>query len=225
MRLATIITSNGTRAVRIVNDRAIETAFPDVGTLLRQPDWPTLAPEANGQTHDRAEIDYAPVVPRPRKIICVGINYATHISEMGRDMPEHPTLFAKYPEALIGAYDEITLPANSEAMDWEAELAVVLGAPVRHADAEKAEAAIAGYSVINDVTARDWQYRTLQWLQGKTFEATCPFGPELVTPDEAGTANQLTCLLDGETTRPAGRGSARTACPTFSDSTAVPASS
>ena len=123
----------------------------------------------------------APVVPRPGKIICVGVNYAAHIAEMGRDTPTYPTLFAKYPEALVGAFDDVVLPAASQAMDWEAELAVVIGAPVRHADEAAAEAAIAGYAVLNDVTARDWQYRTLQWLQGKTFEATTPFGPELVT--------------------------------------------
>lgn len=108
-----------------------------------------------------------------------------------------------YPEALIGAYDNIQLPIASKAMDWEAELAVVIGTRVRHAKAESAAAAIAGYTIINDVTARDWQYRTLQWLQGKTFEATSPLGPHLVTPDEAGTGLDLTCVLDGETVQKA----------------------
>jgi acylpyruvate hydrolase len=117
---------------------------------------------------------------------------------MGRETPEYPTLFAKYAEALIGAYDDVVLPAASDAVDWEGELAVVLGATVRHADEAAAAAAIAGYSVLNDVTARDWQYRTLQWLQGKTFEATTPLGPELVTPEEAGTDLALTCAVDGE---------------------------
>jgi acylpyruvate hydrolase len=203
MRLATIRTAGGTRAVRLDADRAVETGHADVGALLADRDWRLAAAAADGATHDRTTLDYAPVVPRPGKIICVGVNYGAHIAEMGRETPEFPTLFAKFPEALIGAYDDIVLPSASGAVDWEAELAVVIGATVRHADAAAAEAAIAGYAVLNDVTARDWQYRTLQWLQGKTFEATTPFGPELVTSDEAGTGLELTCALNGETVQSA----------------------
>ena len=198
MRLATIRTGGGTRAVRVDADRAVETGHPDVGALLAEPDWRRTAETADGPSHDLGALDHAPVVLRPGKIICVGLNYAHHIREMGRELPAHPTLFAKVPEALVGAYDDVVLPAASEAMDWEAELAVVLGSTVRHADAAAAEAAIAGYAVLNDVTARDWQYRTMQWLQGKTFEATTPFGPELVTADEAGTGLDLSGAVDGE---------------------------
>jgi acylpyruvate hydrolase len=206
MRLATIRTAAGTRAVRIDADAAVETGHDDVGALLTQPNWRALAEAADGSAHDRAGLDYAPVVPRPGKIICVGVNYGAHIEEMGRETPEYPTIFAKYAEALIGAYDDVVLPASSKAMDWEAELAVVLGATVRHADAASAEAAIAGYTVLNDVTARDWQFRTLQWLQGKTFEATTPIGPELVTPDEAGTGLDLSCFVDGDMVQSANTG-------------------
>ncbi|NEK56952.1 fumarylacetoacetate hydrolase family protein [Geodermatophilus sabuli] len=198
MRLATIRTAAGTRAVRVDGDRAVETGHADVGELLAVPGWRDVAAAADGPAHDRAGLDYAPVVPRPGKVICVGVNYGAHIREMGRDTPQYPTLFAKFAEALIGAHDDVVLPAASEAVDWEAELAVVVGQRVRHADEATAEAAIAGYTVLNDVTARDWQYRTLQWLQGKTFEATTPLGPELVTPDEAGTGLDLTCAVDGE---------------------------
>jgi acylpyruvate hydrolase len=144
------------------------------------------------------DLSYAPVVPRPGKIICVGLNYRSHISEMGRELPEYPTLFAKYPEALLGAFDPLTLPAESDQVDWEVELAVVVGRRVRHADTATAVAAIAGYSIINDVTLRDWQYRTTEWLQGKTFEATAPFGPHLVTPDELAPDAKISCLIDGE---------------------------
>jgi acylpyruvate hydrolase len=198
MRVATIRTPEGTRAVRVDADRAVETGHADVGDLLAVADWRAVAEAADGPAHDPAGLDYAPVVPRPGKIVCVGINYASHIREMGRETPEFPTLFAKYAEALVGAYDDIVLPAASQAVDWEAELAVVVGRTVRHADETAAAAAIAGYSVLNDVTARDWQYRTLQWLQGKTFEATTPFGPHLVTPDEAGEGLDLSGAVDGE---------------------------
>jgi acylpyruvate hydrolase len=203
MRLATIRTATGTRAVRMDGDRAVETGHADVGELLAVADWRAAAEAADGPAHDRAGLDYAPVVPRPGKIICVGVNYGAHIKEMGRETPEYPTLFAKFPEALIGAHDDVVLPAASEAVDWEAELAVVIGSRVRHVDEAGAEAAIAGYTVLNDVTARDWQRRTLQWLQGKTFEATTPIGPELVTPDEAGTGLDLSCAVDGETVQTA----------------------
>jgi acylpyruvate hydrolase len=206
MRLATIRTADGTRAVRIDGDRAVETGHADVGALLADPDWRRVAESADGRVHDAGALDHAPVVPRPGKIICVGLNYAHHIAEMGRELPVHPTLFAKFPEALIGAYDDVVLPAASEAVDWEAELAVVIGTAVRHADERTAQAAIAGYAVLNDVTARDWQYRTLQWLQGKTFEATTPFGPELVTADEAGSALDLACDVDGDRVQTANTG-------------------
>jgi acylpyruvate hydrolase len=174
-----------TVAVRVDGVHAVELAEPDVGRLLARPDWRQYAAAAAGPRHNVAGLDYAPVVPHPGKIICVGLNYRQHITEMGRPLPEYPTLFAKYAEALIGAYDPIMLPPESAQVDWEAELGVIVGATVRHADRAQAAAAIAGYTVANDVTARDWQYRSPQWLQGKTFEATTPLGPWLVTPDEA----------------------------------------
>jgi len=206
MRLATIRTGGLTKAVRLDAGSAVEVGYPDVGALLATPGWVKHASGARGPHHDIASLEYAPVVVRPGKIVCVGINFRSHIAEMGRDAPKFPTLFAKYAEALVGAHDDIMLPRESEAMDWEAELAVVIGAPVRNADEAAADRAIAGYTILNDVTARDWQFRTLQWLQGKTFEATTPFGPELVTPDEAGADLALTCVVDGETVQSANTG-------------------
>ncbi|MGC8511845.1 MAG: fumarylacetoacetate hydrolase family protein [Acidimicrobiales bacterium] len=203
MRLATIRTTSGNRAVRIDSDHAVETGQEDVGALLREADWAEVAAGASGRAYPLSGIQYAPLIPRPGKIICVGINYRAHIEEMGREVPTHPTLFAKYAEALIGAQDDIILPAASTAMDWEAELAVVVGRRARNVDERGATAAIAGYTIINDVSARDWQYRTMQWLQGKTFESTCPLGPHLVTADEAGTGLELRCLVDGETVQSA----------------------
>ena len=172
---------------------------PDVGVLLTDPDWRSAR---GGARHDLASVALAPVVPRPGKIFCVGLNYRTHILEMGRELPPFPTLFAKFPEALVGPTDPIELDPASDAVDWEAELAVVIGARVRRAGPDEAAAAIAGFSVLNDVTMRDWQYRSVQWLQGKTFEASTPFGPQLVTPDElpggVAPALDLTCTVDGE---------------------------
>lgn len=200
MRLATIRTHAGHRAVRIDGERAVETGDADVRALLERPDWAAHAAAAAGPVHDVAGLDYAPLVPSPEKIVCVGLNYRDHVREMGNELPEHPTLFAKFAPALIGAHDDIVLPRVSEAVDWEAELTVVIGAPVRRADAAAARAAIAGYTVLNDVSVRDYQYRTKQFLQGKTFEATTPIGPWLVTADEVPEGGlPVTTVLDGET--------------------------
>ncbi len=200
MKLATIRTANGTRAVRLDDDAAVDLGYPDLVEVLRQPGWRERASAATGKRYDLATLRYAPVVVAPEKIICIGINYRAHIEEMGREVPAHPTLFAKYARALIGAFDDIELPAVSTAMDWEAELALVIGDTVRHATPEQARSAIAGFTVFNDVTVRDWQYRTLQWLQGKTFEATTPIGPYLVTDRSSGerVAYDIVCEVDGE---------------------------
>lgn len=203
MRLATLRTADGTVAVTVQDEVAVEIAgSPDVGDLLAHTDWRERALNAGGARHavgEIAEDRWAPVVPRPGKIICVGLNYRSHILEMGRELPQYPTLFAKYPEALVGPFDEVVLPPHAaSAVDWEAELAVVIGARVRDADAETAAAAIAGYSVINDVTMRDYQNRTLQWLQGKTFEGTAPFGPYLVTTDDFTPGPRIRCTVNSE---------------------------
>lgn len=204
MKLATVRTADGaTRAVRVAPHGLIDLGFRDVGELLRQDDWADKAAAPGpGQVEAADPGSFAPVVPAPGKVLCVGLNYRSHILEMGRELPKYPTLFAKYPEALIGATDEIQLPPESDAVDWEAELAVVLGAKVRRATEEQAAAAIAGFAVLNDVTMRDWQYRSPVWLQGKTWEGSTPFGPYLVTPDElpgrTRPALQLTGSVDAE---------------------------
>lgn len=209
MRLATIRTIDGARAVRIEDDGAVETGEAGLVDLLSRPDWRGHAASATGRRHDLAELSYAPLVARPEKIVCVGLNYRTHILEMGRELPEHPTLFAKYSRSLIGANDDIVLPTVSKAVDWEAELGVVIGSPVRHATEAQAAEAIAGYTVVNDISARDHQNRTLQWLQGKTFESSTPVGPWLVTSEPASGApasHRLTCEVDGELVQEADTG-------------------
>ena len=196
MKLATIRTASGTAAVRVDEDAAVELGAVDLGAFLARPDWRDTAQTADGPRHEPAGLDYAPLVPNPEKIFCVGLNYRTHILEMGRELPQYPALFAKFARALVGAYDPVVLPAGSEQVDWEAELGVVVGAEVRHADREEAAAAIAGYTVVNDVTARDFQYRSVEWLQGKTFERSTPVGPWLVTDAEPG---EISCEVDGDT--------------------------
>jgi len=203
VRLATLRLPGRTAAARIDGETATELDYDDVGALLRTENWSAVAATTEGTVHPMDTAQLAPVIPRPGKVFCVGLNYRHHILEMGRELPEHPTLFAKYPEALIGAHDDIALPPESDAVDWEGELAVVVGQRVRRADVDTARAAIAGYTILNDVTTRDWQYRTLQWLQGKTFEATTPFGPALVTGDEFPTGAALSTQLDGETVQQA----------------------
>ena len=199
MKLATIRDGDRTRAVRIEGSAAVELDATDVGAVLREEGWRDRAARATGPTRPLDGVDYAPLVPNPDKIICVGLNYRAHIDETGRDVPEFPTLFAKYRGALIGAHDDIVLPAVSDAADWEVELAVIVGERIRHVDEAGAERAIAGYSVLNDVSVRDYQNRTLQWLQGKTFERSTPLGPWLVTPDESpGPSREIACEVDGE---------------------------
>jgi acylpyruvate hydrolase len=206
VRLATIRTGDGTHAARVEGDVLVELEYPDVGALLRSgPDaldrlGGATTTHVTGAEHAVGDADYAPVIVDPGKIVCVGVNYADHIAEMGREPPEFPTLFAKFSDALIGARDTIVLPTVSDMVDWEVELAVVVGRTVRHASAADAAAAIAGFTIANDVSMRDWQNRTLEWLQGKTFEHATPVGPWLVTPDEVGgTAPdlELVCDVDG----------------------------
>jgi acylpyruvate hydrolase len=197
MRFATVRRDGTTVAVRVEGEVALELPGTDLGQVLRDGRLAAARPTGSAYPIDQAEL--APVVVWPSKIVCVGLNYRTHITEVGRQIPAYPTLFAKYPDTLIGPRDDIELPMESQAVDWEGELAVVIGRSVRRASPRQARDAIAGYSVINDVTVRDYQHRTLQWLQGKTWEATSPFGPVLVTPDELPPNAALTTAVDGQT--------------------------
>lgn len=201
LRLATIRTPDGLRCVRVDDDRAVETGHTDVGALLADPAWRSVAAAADGPTHAAAGLEYAPLVPQPDKVICVGLNYKDHIAEMGNQPPDYPTLFAKYARSLCGAYDDIELPPESTKVDWEAELTVVIGAGARRVTGGAAAAAIAGYTVANDVSMRDFQRRTNQFLAGKMWERATPVGPWLVVPDEPigpVAAYPIRATVDGE---------------------------
>jgi len=184
MKLATARIQGATRAVRVDGDTLVDLGYADLGDLLSQPDWKEQARSSEGATYPAESVEFGTLVPRPSKVVCVGLNYRNHITEMGRDLPEYPTLFSKFSDTLIGATDDIMRPAETAAFDWEVELAVVIGAPVRRATTAQAEEAIAGFTVLNDITCRDWQFRTKEWLQGKNWDATTPVGPYLVTPDD-----------------------------------------
>ncbi|MHA6511224.1 fumarylacetoacetate hydrolase family protein [Tessaracoccus sp. Z1128] len=202
MRLATLRTPEGTRAVRVDGDTLVDLGAPDVGAFLARPDWAEAAAAATGPTYPAGGAEFATLVPTLSKVVCVGLNYRTHITEMGRPIPEYPTLFTKFSDTLIGATDDIHRPAETDEFDWEAELTLVIGRPVRRATGEEAEAAIAGFTVMNDVTCRDWQFRTREWTQGKNWDSTTPVGPYLVTPDELGGVRPslaISTTVDGET--------------------------
>ncbi|KZB83038.1 fumarylacetoacetate hydrolase family protein [Amycolatopsis regifaucium] len=130
------------------------------------------------------QVRLLPVVPRPAKIFCVGLNYRDHVTESKRDVPGYPVLFGKFATSLIGPYDDIVLPPESSQVDFEGELAVVIGRAGRRIAEADASAHVLGYAVANDITMRDYQYKTHQWLQGKAWDASTPIGPYLVPPDE-----------------------------------------
>ncbi len=201
MQFGTVVDATGrtTAAVREAGRwRAL--AAPDLSELLRTGTSASAFREAAEQAGDTL-VDATAVLPlpRPSKVICCGLNYADHIRETGRDLPAYPTLFAKYADSLIGPADDIALPSGLE-VDWEAELAVVVGVTIRGADTETAQAAIAGYTVANDISVRNWQNRTLQWFQGKAWDRSTPLGPVIVTPDEVDprAGLQLLCRVNGE---------------------------
>lgn len=201
MKLATIRTPAGTRAVRVEDEVAVETGHADVGALLGQADWRSVAAAADGARHEVSSLDYATLVPNPEKVICVGLNYLDHIAETGRTKPDFPTLFPKYARSLTGAYDAIPLPDDDEStsVDWEAELGLVIGTTVRRATAEQAAAAIAGYTVVNDISIRDWQYHTTQFMPGKAWEGSTPVGPHLVVAEPGQDAHfPIECIVDGQ---------------------------
>ena len=205
MRLATVRRAGKTSAARVDRDDLVLLPFPDVAALLAEPGWREAAAAAGGERLALAEAQLAPPV-RPAKVVCVGLNYQSHIEEMGRPLPDHPTLFIKFADTLTGPYDDLVIPKVSAEVDWEVELGVVVGRPARNVDEAEAAACIAGYTVVNDLSMRDWQRRTMQWDQGKNFEASTPVGPFVVTGDELGGPEgtgavdlEVICRVDGET--------------------------
>lgn len=206
MRFASVLHDGQPRAVAIDG----ETAIPLAGIAELGADTPLAVlrdpPLVRDGAFPLAGATVRPLIPRPAKVICVGLNYKAHVEETNRDLPEYPVLFTKFATSLAGAYDTILCPPESDAVDYEGELAVVIGRPTRRIPPEHALETVAGYTVANDVTMRDYQYRTHQWLQGKAWDASTPLGPALVTPDEVPDPGALTLrtLVNGEVVQEAG---------------------
>jgi acylpyruvate hydrolase len=200
MRLVTVRTDSGSRAARLDGDTLTLLPHEDVGAALWVEDWARTLSQADGDKIEAGGAELAPPILRPEKILCVGLNYRSHADEAQMDVTNYPVLFAKFWRSLIGPGDEIMLPSVSSRVDWEVELGVVIGRSIRHVDEDGARDAIAGFTVMNDVSMRDWQTRTSEFLQGKTFEKSSPLGPCIVTPDEVGYAEDLRikCEIDGQ---------------------------
>ncbi|MCT4373642.1 fumarylacetoacetate hydrolase family protein, partial [Yangia mangrovi] len=132
----------------------------------------------------RAAVKLLPVIPNPGKILCVGHNYESHRKETGRAEVAHPSIFTRFADTLVAADDPVIRPAISGDLDYEAELAIVIGCGGRNIPEAEAMEHVAGFACFNDASVRDWQWHTRQFIPGKNFPGTAPFGPELVTPDE-----------------------------------------
>jgi 2-keto-4-pentenoate hydratase/2-oxohepta-3-ene-1,7-dioic acid hydratase in catechol pathway len=166
--------------------------------LLAGERLPELAEAAAGEDGSPAVggAELLPPVPNPEKIVCIGLNYRSHAAEAGIDAPQTPTFFAKFRNALAAPGSVVRLPEASRKVDYEAEVAFVLGRRCKHLDPGEAAEAVAGYMLFNDLSARDLQFATPQWIPGKVFDGSAPCGPALVTPDEAGPHDAISFSLE-----------------------------
>ena len=194
----------------VINDGLIDVsrhladAPRDMIGLINQ--WPVFQSRFESlATTGRVDLALADVtllapVPRPGKIFCIGLNYADHIAESGMGTPAEQVWFTKAVTSINAPYGAIELPRVSSQLDYEAELAFIIGKRCRHVAVENAHEVIFGYCAANDVSVRDWQTKTSQFVIGKSFDTHCPYGPWLVTPDEIGDPHALgiRCLVNGE---------------------------
>ncbi|RAX49379.1 2-hydroxyhepta-2,4-diene-1,7-dioate isomerase [Arthrobacter sp. AQ5-05] len=204
MKLATVRHGGRTPAALVVEGGYQPLPARNLSELLALPGWKNILKDAASghcgpDVLPASAVELLNPVPRPAKVICCGLNYSEHILEMGRELPAFPTLFAKFADTLTDPGAPIVADESVD-LDWEAELAVVVGSTLKDASEDEAATAIAGYTVANDISMPDWQRRTLQWFQGKAFDRTTPLGPVLVTADaldpEAGL--EVICTLNGE---------------------------
>ena len=176
--------------------------FPDLLSVIaggadaldRVQRWAASAP--GGSRHDPDAVKLAAPIARPPKIICIGLNYRDHAIESNMPIPETPTVFAKFSTAVIGPGHPIVLPKASTRPDYEAEFAVVIGKRGRHIPEDRWQEHVFGYTILNDVSARDFQMATSQWMIGKTFDTFAPIGPAIVTADEIDDPHKLAISLE-----------------------------
>jgi len=211
MRLVTFDAGDGGRAGLIEDDRVVDAwallGEPHRGSLRellaagRVEDLRGRLGDTGAPSHPLAAVELLTPIPDPEKIICIGLNYKQHAAEVGMDAPPHPIVFGKYRNALAAPGATVKLPANSTKVDYEAEVAFVIGRRAKDVDAANALDYIAGYTLLNDLSARDLQGRTPQWMPGKIFDGAAPCGPWLVTPEEAGAPDAIAIklTLNGET--------------------------
>ena len=187
------------QAGKIVDLRAIFPEIPDIGERFFTDGW---LQRIKGIEEPGQEMDVRLGCPlyRPSKIICLGLNYVDHREESGFEKPQKPLLFSKTPNALTGPFDPIILPRSSNQIDWEVELAVVIGRAGKRISAQDAIEHVAGFSVLNDVSGRQAQFSDAQWFRGKSFDTFAPMGPALVTVDEIDNVQnlRLTARVNGE---------------------------
>ena len=202
MRLVSFSTSGGpVRPGLVVGDEVVDLSDPATGLPATMRELLALgpgaldrvraAPTGGAARHARSESRVHAPVPDPPAILAIGMNYRAHVAEMGREAPEWQYWFNKQRTAIAGPGDPIVLPTVSDAVDYEGELALVIGPRCQHVPAARALEVVAGYTVINDVSARDWQWRTPTFTMGKSFDTHAPCGPELVTGDELGDPGRL----------------------------------
>jgi 2-keto-4-pentenoate hydratase/2-oxohepta-3-ene-1,7-dioic acid hydratase in catechol pathway len=197
MKLVTYDAGDGPRAGVQSSDGIVDAGFATVGKLLRSD---ALGKLAGLEGELVADARLLPPVTDPEKIICIGLNYRSHASEAGIEPPPTPTFFGKFRNALWPSGGVVPLPAASTKVDFEAEVAFVVGSYCRDVGEDEALGHVAGYMLLNDLSARDLQFATPQWMPGKVFDSSAPCGPALVTPDEAGPhdAIEIELKLNGE---------------------------
>ena len=204
MRLVTYDAGEGARAGELRGDTIFD--LWGQGETVREEDR-TLSGLLRGGLLDELQpgpgegipvesVTLLPPIGDPDKIVCIGLNYRTHAAEAGIDAPEQPTFFGKFANALAGPGATVALPEGTEKIDFEAEIAVVVGARCTRVAPDNALDHVAGYMLFNDLSARDWQFATPQWMPGKVFDGAAPCGPALVTPDEAGPPDAIEFKLE-----------------------------
>lgn len=204
MRIARVTKDGSIGLAAKAGDKVTVAFSADLADLDRHIAAGTLADAgakaAAGEVVDEASLTFLPPLIRPSKIVCLGLNYRDHAEESGLGIPDFPVLFGRFPSSLIGHGAPIILPKVSSQLDWEAELVAVIAKGGKNIAEADALGHVAGYSVFNDASIRDYQLRTPQWTAGKNFDDTGAFGPWLVTPDElpAGAAGlKIECRLNG----------------------------